>query len=61
MLLPDIVVDVETTFWQMLLAKWQMEWPLFVPDGRCYCQVADVIITIGWCVWIYLFSFGQME
>ena len=29
MLLPDVVIDVKTTF------------------GRCYCQVADVIATIG--------------
>ena len=25
MLLPNIVVDVKTTFWQVLHAKWQME------------------------------------
>ena len=37
MLLPDVVVDVKTTF------------------GRCYCQVADVIATIGWCVWFSFF------
>ena len=25
MLLPNIVVDVKTTFWQLLYVKWQME------------------------------------
>ena len=37
MLLPDVVVDVKTTF------------------VRCYCQVADVIATIGCCVWFSFF------
>ena len=23
--------------------------------GRCYFQVADVIFTIGWCVWFSFF------
>ena len=53
MLLPNIVVDVKTTFWQVLHAKWQKEWPLFVTGGRCYCLVAHVIATVG-CVFGYV-------
>ena len=29
--------------------------------GRCYCQVADVITTIGLCVQIYLFVWFEAD
>ena len=48
------MVDVETTFWLMLFAKWQMEWPHVTTEGRCCCQVADVIATDYVLIFSYL-------
>ena len=42
--------------WQMLIAKW-----LITAGGISYCEVVNVIVTIGWCVWFSFLCERQME
>ena len=71
-----MVVDVKTTeadviacfilfYWLMLLPifLWQMLWPHIMAQdgGRCYCQVAGGIATVGWVgiKWLMLLPQGR--
>ena len=47
MLLPNIVVDVKTTFGRCYMPSGRWNSHCFVTGGRCYCLMADFIATIS--------------